>query len=138
MQSLNHFQHLTNIILLLRLESIYNETNKKIYSHRISACNSANLQKYRLVVHSDCYWNVANLRASGLCFLEQSSGPLICLVKPVHQEQRRRLTKNVNLKRGLHTVPPWQRRQNLIDVYLHRIIQNVRTQNKECKYSILP
>ena len=33
-----------------------------------------------------------------------------------YQEQRRELTKNINLKRELLTVPPWQRRQNLIEV----------------------
>ena len=61
-------------------------------------------KKYRLVVHSDCHKNVANLRASGLCFLEQSPEPLICplqqkflVVKSVHQK-RRRLTKNVIFK----------------------------------------
>jgi len=29
-------------------------------------------KKYKLVVHSDCRGNVANMRAAGLCFLEQS------------------------------------------------------------------
>ena len=32
-----------------------------------------------------------------------------------HQEQRRKLIKNINLKRKLLTAPPRQRRQNLIE-----------------------
>ena len=66
------FLAFTIIILLLRLESKYSETNKKINATDIKLCTTANLQKYRLVVHSDCHMNVANLRASWLCFLEQS------------------------------------------------------------------
>ena len=80
-------------------------------------------RKYRLVVHSDCHRNVANLRASGLCFLEQSPGPLIyplqqkfLVVKYVHQKQGKRLTKSVNITREYLTVPSWQRRQNLIEI----------------------
>ena len=103
---------------------MYSKLNKKINSCKnLNFANQPTCKKYRLVVHSDCHRNVANLRASWLCFLEQSPSPLICplqqkflIVKSVHKKPRRRLTKNVNLKRELLTVPPWQRRQNLIEV----------------------
>ena len=54
--------------------------------------------KYRLVVHSDCYKNVANLRASGLCFLEQSPGPLICPL-----QQKFLIVKSVGSKNYVNT-----------------------------------
>jgi len=86
---------------------MYSKLNKKINS-----CRNLNLaiqpiyKKYKLVVHSDCHRNAANLRASRLCFLEQSPGPLICSlqqnfldVKPTHQEQKRKLINKVNKKR---------------------------------------
>ena len=57
------------------------------------------------------------------------------VVKPVYQEQRRKLTKNVNLKRELLTVPPWQRRQNLIEVLpAHK---NTEFQNIEYRMQVL-
>ena len=79
---------------------MYCETNKKIKNYRNSTLQFSQPAKYRLVVHSDCYWKVENLRASGLYFLLQSPGPLICplqqkflVVKSVHQKQKRKLTK---------------------------------------------
>ena len=48
-----------------------------------------------------------------------------------HQEQRRKLTKNVNLKIELLIIPPRQRRQNLIEFLpAHK---NTELKNKECK-----
>ena len=48
MQSLNHFLAFTIIILLLRLESKYSETNKEINATDIKLCNSANQQKIQV------------------------------------------------------------------------------------------
>ena len=99
------------------------ESNKEINATEIKLCNSANLQKIQVSSSLRLPQECSNLRASGLCILEQSPGRLIVhcsknflVVKPIHQEQRRELTKNVNLKRDLLTVPPRQRRQNLIEV----------------------
>ena len=72
-------------------------------------------RKNRLVVHSDCHKNVANLRASGLCLLEQSPRPLIYPLQQKISWYISLHTKNVNLKRELLTVPPRQRRQKLIE-----------------------
>jgi len=58
---------------------MYSELNKKIdYCRNLKFAIQPTCKKYRLVVHSNCYTIAANLRASELCFLEQSSGPLIC------------------------------------------------------------
>jgi len=58
---------------------MYSESNKEINSYRyLHFVIQSTCKKYRLVVHSDCHGNVANLRAYGLFFLGQSPGPLIC------------------------------------------------------------
>ena len=70
-----------------------------------------------------------------MCPLQQE----FLVVKTVHQEQTRKLTKNVNLKREQLTVPPRQRRQNLIELEpAHKNIkfQNLRIKSARC--SILP
>jgi len=57
---------------------MYSELNKKINSCiNLKFAIQPSCKKYRFIVHSDCRENVANLRIFGLCFLEQSPGPLI-------------------------------------------------------------
>ena len=81
------------------------KTNMEINSYRNLALQFSQPEKYRLVVHSNCHWNVANLRASGLPFLEQSLGYLYVycnrysLLLNLYKKTRRKLIKNVNLKR---------------------------------------
>ena len=98
---------------------MYSELNKEINSYRyLNFTIQPTYKKYMLVV---CHGNVANLRASVLCFFKQSPEPLIyplsknfLIVKLVHQEQRRKLINKIN-KKKLLTVPPRQRCQNLIE-----------------------
>ena len=76
--SLNIFLSSASKIYCCGQKNISSELNKKINSCRnLNFAIQPACKKQRLVVYSDCRGNVANLRASGLCFLEQSPGPLI-------------------------------------------------------------
>ena len=106
---------------------MYSELNKKINSCRNLALQfnqpaeiqvSSSLRLPLECSKSESFW---------VLFLEQSPGATymstaakISLISTAaHQEQRKKLTKNINLKRELLTVPPRQRRQNLIELNLH-------------------
>ena len=99
-------------LLLLNQKCMYSESNKEINNYRyLNFTIQPTCKKYRLVVHSDCHWNIANLRVMGSTFLRRIQGHLyvhysknFLNVSFYTQEQRRKLTNKINKKSYLSSL----------------------------------
>ena len=127
------FLPFNKIIFLLRLESMYSETNKKINSYKnlvlqfsqpIEIQVSNSLRLLLECSKSKGFWALHSWVESRATYMSNAVNIFLIFI-PTYQEQRRKLTNNVNLKREYLPSLPGNGAKIWLRFYLHTRIQNL-------------